>query len=311
MLLNLDGKNKKYLVYEVLLISLMILSKQVLGLLVIPCLIYSKNKKKSFLIYLGIGLIFILTLILNNSLLDFINYCFLGMFDFSSKNNVGFNFLLVIEILIIGYLIYEFIKKKDKNVLYILCFQIMSFPIVNYPHFIISFIPVVYYIFKYKNKYVNLLASSYVVVYFIIFSIGVMISNKTYMYVSNSNYDNFYKGRMVSNHLGGAVLDIGKIIDKYDKDRYYILGNLSYIVKLTYNYEINKFDLINNGNMGLDGEEVYIEEIDDYCSFNKCLFILENRGEDSTNQTSVEILRYVEDNYMLEMGGNMYKVYVN
>ena len=69
----------------------MILTKQVLGLLVIPSLIYSKNKKKSFLIYLGIGLIFILTLIFNNSLFSFVDYCFLGMFDFTSKNNEGFN----------------------------------------------------------------------------------------------------------------------------------------------------------------------------------------------------------------------------
>ena len=76
-------------------------------------------------------------------------------------------------------------------------------------------------------------------------------------------------------------------------------------------YQLNKYDLINNGNMGYDGVSRYIEEIDEYCSENKCLFILENRGEESTNQTNVDILKYVEDNYMQNIGGSIYKIYSN
>lgn len=311
LLLNLDNNNKYYLALEVILISMMILTKQVLGLLVIPSLIYSKNRKKSFLIYLGIGLVFILSLVFNNSLYNFIDYCFLGMFDFSSSNSKGVNFLLIVEIGIIIYLIYEFIKKRDKNILYILCFQIMCFPIVNYYHFIISFIPVLYYVLSLEQKYVNYIVSVFMVTFVVIFSIGEMVKDDKYLYHSNSKYDNFYIGRMVGNHLVGTVDSINNIIDKYEYDRYYLLGIFSYVVKLSNGDDINKFDLINNGNMGYDGSNKYIEEIDKYCSNNKCLFIIESRSELTTNQTNTDILEYVEKNYIQDVGGNVFKVYIN
>lgn len=311
MLLNLDEGSKKYLILEVLLISMMILTKQVLGLLVIPSLIYSKNRRKSFLIYLGIGLIFILSLVFNNSLFSFIDYCFWGMFDFSSDNSKGFNFLLVVEIGIIIYLVYELIKKKDRKVFYILLFQIMCFPIVNYYHFVISFVPVVYYLLGLKNNYLSFLISVFMVTFFLVFSVGEMARDDKYLYYSNSKYENFYEGRMVGNHLYGSVLSIDEIIDRYEWDRYYLLGNFSYLVKLSNGDEINKFDLINNGNMGYDGSSKYISEIDEYCSSNKCLFIIENRGKESTNQTNTDILEYVEENYIQDISSNVFKVYIN
>ena len=311
ILLSLDESSKKYLVLEVLLISMMILTKQVLGLLVIPNLIYSKNRRKNFLIYLGIGLIFILSLVFNNSLVNFIDYCFLGMFDFSSDNSKGFNFLLVVEIGIIIYLTYEFIKKKDKKVFYILLFQIMCFPIVNYYHFMISFVPVLYYLLGLNNNYLSFMISVFMVTFFIVYSAGEMVRDDNYLYHSNSKYENFYEGRMVGNYLYSSVDSIDKIIEKYEWDRYYLLGNFAYIVKLSNGDEINKFDLINNGNMGYDGSSKYISEIDDYCSSNKCLFIIESRSEESTNQTNMDILEYVEANYIQDIGGNVFKVYVN
>lgn len=311
ILLNLDCNSKRYLVLEVILISMMILTKQVLGLLVIPSLVYSKNKKKSFLIYLGIGLIFILSLIFNSSLYSFIDYCFLGMFDFSSDNSKGVNFLLLVEIGIIIYLIYEFIKKKDKEVLYILFFQIMCFPIVNYHHFIISFVPVLYYLLRLGNKYISYVVSVFVIAFVVAFSIADMVRNDNYLYHSNSKYNNFYIGRMVGNYLYDSILAIDDIINRYEWDRYYLLGNFSYVVKLFNGSDINKFDLINNGNMGYKGSSKYIEEIAEYCSNNKCLFIIESRNEESTNQTNTDILEYVEDNYIQDIGGNVFKVYVN
>jgi len=311
ILFSLDEKGKYYLVIEVLVISMMILTKQVLGLLVIPSLIYSKNRKKSFLIYLGIGLLFVLSLVYNGCLYEFFDYCLFGMFDFSSQNNEGFNFWLLIELFIIGLLLYQFIKKREKNVLYLLCFQIMCFPIVNYPHFMISFVPFIFYWLSYKKKYLNFIAGMFVLVYFIGFSITIMVAGDKYLYHTNSSDDNFYKGRMVGSHLSDTVSYINSYIDKYEWDRYYLLGNFSYIVKLSNGDKINKYDLINNGNMGYDGASRYIKEIDDYCSNNKCLFIVEYRDKYSTNQTNVEILKYINRNYLKEIGGNVFEIYTN
>ena len=63
--------------------------------------------------------------------------------------------------------------------------------------------------------------------------------------------------------------------------------------------------------MGYKGSRKYIEEIDEYCSDRKCLFIIENRSEESINQTNTDILEYIEDNYIQDVGGNVFKVYVN
>lgn len=310
-LLSLNEESKRCLILEVLLISMMILTKQVLGILIIPSLIYSKNRKKSFLIYLGIALVFILGLVFNNSLNNFIDYCFLGMFDFSSSNSKGFNFLLLIEIFIISYLIYEFIKKKDKKILYILLFQIMCFPIVNYYHFVISFVPFLYYIISIKNNYLNFAISVFMITFFVVYSVGEMVRDDNYLYHSNSKIENFYEGRMVGNYLYDSVLSIDEIIKKYKWDRYYLLGNFSYIVKLSNGDTINKFDLINNGNMGYNGSEKYIDEIEEYCISNKCLFIIENRSEPATNQTNIDILEYIQENYIQDIGSNVFKVYIN
>lgn len=149
------------------------------------------------------------------------------------------------------------------------------------------------------------------ITFFSVFSVGEMIRDDNYLYHSNSSHDNFYEGRMVGNYLYESVKTIDNLIDNYEWDKYYLLGNFSYIVKLSNGDEINKFDLINNGNMGYDGSSKYIEEIDDYCSENKCLFIIENRSEESTNQTNTEILEYIEGNYVQDVSSNVFKVYMN
>ena len=55
-------------VIETLLIIMMTLTKQTLAILAIPDLLQSKNKKKTFLIYLISGLVFLLYLVVNNNL---------------------------------------------------------------------------------------------------------------------------------------------------------------------------------------------------------------------------------------------------
>lgn len=310
LLLSLKD-DKKRDVLEVILISAMILTKQTLGILIIPSLIYSKNKKKSFLIYFTVGTTFILYLLFNNCIFEFFDYCFFGMFDFSSQNSECINIYFVLEIFIIIYLIYQLIKNKKREIFYILMFQIMAFPITNFAHFIISFIPFVYYVLQSKKTYVNILISAFLVTYVIVYSIGIMIRDDTYKYVSNNKINNFYQGKMVQNHLNGAVRDINQIIEKNPDYRYYLFGVFAYLVKLDNGDDITKYDLINNGNMGYKGSSKYIKEIDNYCKNNKCLFILEYRDQNSTNQTNTDILNYIKKKYYSIINSNIYEVYTN
>ena len=86
LLFSLRDK-KYYSLLSPIIIILMILTKQTFIFLVIPNLIESKNKKRTFFLYLTGFLCSLIYFIWFDNLYQFINYCFLGMFDFASINN--------------------------------------------------------------------------------------------------------------------------------------------------------------------------------------------------------------------------------
>lgn len=306
-----DSKHSELI--EALIISCMFLTKQTLGLLVIPSLIFSKNKLKVFSIYLGSILLFILYLLLNNNFLEFLDYCVLGMFDFTNKNNTGVANFFYFEIIIIVVLAVLAIKKKDKNLSYLLMFQIITFPIVDYVHFIISFVPVVYFILKKTNNYFTFYLTATFVTFFLFLNFGIFIQNDNYLYLSHYKVDNFMKGRVTYNFTSEYIQDIKKLVNEKEEYTPYILGHFAYLIKLNNNFRINKFDIINNGNMGYNGAEKYIKELESTCKIKKCLFIL-NDTEITTKkniQTNREILKYVTNNYQKKFSSSIYSVYYN
>ena len=304
------NKYEKYL--EPILISLIILTKHTLGLLVIPSLVYSKHKLKTFLIYVISFLILVLYLIINNNLFEFIDYTILGMFSFADKNGTSLNFLFFVELIIIGYLIYKLKKTKEKEYFYILMYQIVTFPIVNYIHFIISFIPVVYLIIlKYKDKpYFKWFTGVIAVTFSVTMVIFLIKDNK----IHNDIYinDTFMSGRLVQITVKNNIDVVDRYIKKYKEYKPYILSYMAYQIKLNLDYPINKYDLINNGNMGYNGSERYIKEIDKYCKKNKCIFFI-NTYEITEDgfQTNKDILKYVQNDYKRIYSSNILNIYTN
>ena len=112
LLIYIKNKNIKHLeLWEAFIISLMFLTKQTLGILIIPSILLTKNKKKVFIVYLITTLILLIYLYKLNIFYSFIDYCFLGMFDFASKNYSS-NFLIIIELIFIILIIIKAIKSK-------------------------------------------------------------------------------------------------------------------------------------------------------------------------------------------------------
>ncbi len=318
ILLNL--KETKYLnILEPILISMMILSKHTLGLLIIPSFIYSKNRKKTFSIYLLSGLLLFLYLIFNDSLIPFIDYSILGMFDFSNKNTTGMNLLFVIEIFLILGLIYLTMKTKQKKYFYCLMFQIITFPIIDYVHFIISFIPIVYLALQklfYQNKvFINgifILILTATMSFFITLNFMELGNNNNYLFLEHYKVNNFMKGRVTYRITSEYISSIQKQIEAYPNYDLYILGNLSYIVKLNLYLPLNKYDNINNGNMGYYGVRKYLTEINNNCEKKQCLFIInEDEYRTQRNQTNHEILEYVIKNYQQKYSSNTFSIYIN
>ena len=125
--------------------------------------------------------------------------------------------------------------------------------------------------------------------------------------------DNFMKDRVTYNTLSTQITDLKEIFNNHLGYKAYFFGYFAYLIKLNYDLPITKFDLINNGNMGYGGAKKYIEEEDDYCKDNKCIFVIcekELLMEDG-NQTNKEILQYVIDEYKKIFFSPLYGVYTN
>ena len=144
------------------------------------------------------------------------------------------------------------------------------------------------------------------------FFIGFNLST---MSGENENYkvDNFMKDRVTQNLTDNYINSAKEYIDKYDDYTPFIFGRISYLMKLNINIPVTKYDIINDGNMGYNGANRYIEEIDNYCKDNKCVFIINDNEEDlsKTVQTNIKILNYVKNNYNSIYKSNIFSVYIN
>ena len=309
---DFDNKNKD--VIDAFLIGIMFLTKQTLGIMIIPSLIFSKNKKKTFLIYFSFLLAMIVYFLIFQNFYSFVDYCFFGMFDFVSKNN-HLSILFLIELIILFSLIFLCVRTRKKEYFYILFFQIIVFPAVNYVHFVIGFIPVVYYFlyhFK-KNFMVSIFVVSFLLSYFAIFSYSVLYSKNNNNYLGLYQGSGFMKDRLYYRGSFKFIQDVHNCLDKYSDDDVYVLGIFSYLIKLNLDMPINKYDIINNGNMGYHGKDRYISEIDNNCKKRNCVFVINDQeafGKVS-NQVNLDILRYVQENYFQEYSSSNFSVYRN
>ena len=319
LLLFLDKKAKHKDIIIPIIIGLMVLSKQTMALLIIPSIYYSKQKKKSILTYTIIFLIFLIYLVTNNNLLEFIDYCFLGMFEFTEKNHTSVFGFLLLEIVACIFLLYNLIKSKGKNkeAFYVLMYQIIVFPIVDLNHFILGFVAAIYIFFLDKGWTSFIRKSAFIV----ILTIGVAIlfigsyttTFRNRHLLEHSNENNFAYKKLMPIINNQYISQMEEYINMYPNHKLYILGNYSYLVKLSLDIPINKYDLINNGNMGYKGADKYIKEIKNTCKKEKCLFIV-NDGElrkEDFMQTNIKILEYVTSTYTKEYASYVFGVYVN
>ena len=297
------------------LIGLAFLTKQTVGIcLIIPLLFYSKDKKKSFISFFIPTFVFFIYLIWNHALYQYIDYCFLGLFDFGQSNGVFL--FLPIEIIICFILGYNLFKSKffNQKLFYLLMFQVITVPIVDDYHFMIGFIPVFYYFLEcvkidnYKLKYYFVISLFFCCLwnfYVHPYEFGHLYSDKnSYLY-----------GRNIPEYVENSVTKISNYINavRNDYDYVYFFSANAYYVKLNINYIITKYDMINNGNMGYHGGAYYMDEINDYCDSHSCIFILYQYEfrENNVSQTSQELVDYVKNTYTKFDNFDSFDIYVS
>ena len=78
-----------------------------------------------------------------------------------------------------------------------------------------------------------------------------------------------------------------------------------YMYKLEKGKKINKFDLINNGNIGYRGEDVYIADISNNCH-NNCIFFIADKEKSQANK---DIKNFVKNKYKYVKSYEMFDIY--
>ena len=295
ILLNLK-EDKDFLTGFVL--GLIFLTKQSFIILCIPSIIYIREPKK---ILKRIGgflipcILIWLYLIINNSLYEFINYTVLGLFSFGTKNSF-FNLGTVFILVLIGFLTFYYSKYKDIKVLYLICYQVMAYPIFNAMHILFSAIPVfIYFLDRWVNskkkendfsylKYLNYMA-------LVLLMCPVLSLFLQYHFKDLSKGIGALEYKDIDSKYLVNAQGIDKEIDNLDKT-YFVMYD-AYVYKLLLNKKINSYDLLLNGNMGYKGEDSVINYFDSLDSNTYFLLNLEYEG----GQLSKKIDSYIRNNY--------------
>ena len=269
LILYLLDSNSKYKdIFIGLIIGFILMTKHNIGLTLF--LVYIITSKRKFISLVSISIPVLITisiLLITNSFIEFIDCCYLGLGNFLD-NLLITPFDLIFSIITIIYLLIELIKEKNIKLLYIIAFMIMVFPIIDTNHFLISLIPVTYYIL-YKNNFLP----KYIITILITLQIILNITNIKQIEILTDN--NFLKYNIAYKGINNYLKEYSKYINNLNKNTYTFITN-SYLLKLYNNENPTFYNLINNGNLGKNHKK-YIKEIDKNCKNKNCIFILDSK----------------------------------
>lgn len=250
-----------------ILLGLIFCTKQTVGIvLFLPTFYYLfSQKKKFFKMVEGFLLPIVLLLfylLLTGSLNDFINLCFLGLFDFQNHNTQIDYFYFFLFLGGIGINLWHlWHHKNDLLYYYGIFFGVVVFPIIDYYH--VSLFLLVPFFFlvdsiSYKDYY-----SKYIFV-FILFLCGLW-SFVSYSFLENPVVSNYPHFSFVINrkNYDKDVKNLIKATDSLDSQViYFMRGSENYFYKILHDDYLNYFDLPNYGNYGYNGIAKMKKKID-------------------------------------------------
>lgn len=352
LLIFLEIKYKNYGAKYNLLIGLLagstILFKQSTGIII--CVVTAlylvlKERNKEVLkaiIYriFGIiipGIFFIIYLLFTNSLIDFIDYCILGISTFN--NNISYlkflqgkdleaflGLVTPITFLILFIEIIINIKnkkiKENKNKLILFVFALAQFtvvyPIADEIHFKIAVFPIfsviLYYIFKEIQEIKNIKISIFIEHFMNIITIslvGMLILrgiNDIFIYTqTEKSLLKHFSNIPISNALQERILEVNKYIEGEERD-VYILDSEAAVYMIPLDNYNKDFDMFLKGNLGAKGEKGQIEKIKE---MKNTIILIKNEKIPLNWQTPKEVIEYVKNN--LEKIGtiNFFDIYIS
>lgn len=276
-----------------------------------------------FLICVVFIIIFLFYLYKNNSLYDFINYCFLGITDFG-KNNIGYAIIgsryLYIALIIIAFNIYILTNKKTRdkmdnetisNSKMLLSFGIpmlaMAYPIFNYYHTTLaSLILIICFMYLIDRiiikdiwKKDSKIKVIYILIISIIMSFNIYAIGWVILELNSPNYyfrDNAYFGSYVLEEELIKIKEICTFIEDQNKKGIdvKVLSHKANLYMVQMNKNNGIFDMPFLGNLGIEGEDNLINNIK---RMNNTLLLVEREEEKVFGQQSKKVREYVIKNY--------------
>ena len=270
---------------------LVFFTKQNIGIYyILAILILNMLSKDSFLVklkltlkeisvFLVLILISSLVMILKGNFISFVNYAFLGMKDFASKNFAlaeGTEFLILIYFLssVLIYFVYIFFMKskiidsKEKDlIIFSIFLNLTAFPIVNMYHtsFAIILNLVMLIVILNKEIKVNSKILSYInIVVFVCINIygisGVFKLERDSLIVDKTS--NYFGGFIEQNLQEKIELIDNYILEESKKEnRIVIISEKAALYMIPLNINNGDFDLAFVGNLGKNGENKLIEKV--------------------------------------------------
>ena len=301
LLLLFEKENKSDLSIGVIL-GLIILSKHTIGFVfaIISLLLVIKDKKRIGKRLIGLlipCIIFLIYLLLTNSLSSFIDLCILGMFDFASNNKyiIKSNIIVFLIIFIINIiLLIKYRRKHSKELFYSLgCISLIIPMLDNYHTYLYIFTSLIcILLFILDNIKINNILNKHINIFIISLNIILLVIG----YLIIIDYDN--KVLLNINHFNYTYMDknrvnyIKKIHNKYNEyENNMMIGRLSPLMDIASDNKITYYNVLLYGNWGYNIDKKVKEE---YNKLHNTYIFIEDKPTNKDGQDYIKIYDYIE-----------------
>ena len=290
--------------------GLLILAKHTIGLpvvffVMIGLLIQKYDIHKLFqrILFMMIPLcVFLIYLLVFHSFYQFFDLCFMGLFDFASKNTVST--YIIFAIILFLYSVYALIKhKKEISFYYMLSSIVFLVPVFDLSH--ISFYFSILILVSFGNKEHSFLLSRILVGMILFFAcLGVVVNITKYQTLAFASFPH-YQGVPFKKEIIQYNQSLDKHLSSYD--HYYVIDGFNMFYDITHDRKITYYNVPLHGNYGYNGNHKLLERIE---SEEDCYFIIMDHAEDyNIDQFAIEAVDYIQEHYELVDSFDCFLVY--
>lgn len=323
LLIYLSLRNEKYEnerlnILISLIAGLTIINKQSTGLIIcfVSLILFYLEKRNNLrfirwhiVIMLIPSFLFLIYLLLTNSLFEFIDFCILGLFTFSNNLVVPFILFILILSYIVMIILLRIFKCRELIIIfyYSIANLIIVIPIVDFIHGFIALITVFIFFIYILNKMFEKNFDKNIYFLIIIFIIMIFSAFNIYSYITSLKIKSgVYINIPCDSSLASNIKSVNQYVE--DNSNQHNIYILDYIASL-YNINMNKynkyFDLFMNGNLGINGKKEMYKIIN-----KKNQIILINRDLNNW-QCPNEIINYVLEKYNICGSIEQFDIYCN